>query len=865
MNQFHIGVVENRDDPLKLGRCQVRIIGLHTHDKGVLPTSELPWAYPMQPVYSAAISGIGVSPTGIVEGASVVVIFPDAPDNQQPLIIGTLGGIPQSNNVSISGNDLDDRPLLKKVETGELQPMPAAEEDVNEVTSPAPASTTNEPPTTEIPTTPPESWNGNRARAENAIRALLAACDQQGMTTREQKCTVLAIVGGESGWIPQEEAFNYSAERLQTVFPKTFKGQPELAQQYARWKGSRKDFFNFVYAPENNGSLVGNTQPDDGGKYYGKGFIQLTGRPNYTRFAQLSGVDILNNPDLLNTDIDLSARVAVAFIKDKTKGVQPGDHPGYFYAAKKAVNKNDPIQPKLGYYEYFYGAASPTDVSVKDAGSVPAPTEGIVSGETVVPSPQVSGTIGFKDPNGKYPLKDYLHEPDTNRLARGVTTGTIVPLKDANRAVAIPKANDQGTFDEPKSPFGARYPFNHVFETESGHVQEFDDTPGKERIHWYHRKGTFTEVDENGTQVHHIVGDSYTIIDRNGCIYITGEGNITVDGNINIFCQSDANIEVAGNTEMKFGGNLNMGVAGNMGIAVGGNFTLWSQGRSSIQTADDLIMRAGDKFGVDATRVDMNSGTTSPITLTPPPSGAPIRKTYEYLTTIASSQTREVFDFETEEEWATPEGQAAKRILENEYPATDVTTQDEARPAGGADAIVPPSCEIIQATQEFTADFRLSENFTLGMMFDKGFNKKHKLVAQNDLSVQDIVCNLSQVCQNILEPALEFLPNGIAGYGTLWNITSGYRQGTSKSQHNKGQAVDIALSHSTPNRKQATFDTITTIEKKLPYDQIILEYRGANENWIHISYNGTGRRKQAFTMLNDTTYPQRGATGFYLL
>ena len=64
---FYYGVVEDRvSDPLKLGRCKVRVVGLHTEDKTQLPTAELPWATILQPVYSAAVSGIGYSPLGPV-------------------------------------------------------------------------------------------------------------------------------------------------------------------------------------------------------------------------------------------------------------------------------------------------------------------------------------------------------------------------------------------------------------------------------------------------------------------------------------------------------------------------------------------------------------------------------------------------------------------------------------------------------------------------------------------------------------------------------------------------------------------------------------------------------------------------------
>ena len=60
------GVVEDRYDPLYLGRCRIRILGWHTEDKTDMPTESLPWAYPIQPITSAAQTGVGISPTGPV-------------------------------------------------------------------------------------------------------------------------------------------------------------------------------------------------------------------------------------------------------------------------------------------------------------------------------------------------------------------------------------------------------------------------------------------------------------------------------------------------------------------------------------------------------------------------------------------------------------------------------------------------------------------------------------------------------------------------------------------------------------------------------------------------------------------------------
>ena len=100
MNQvFYTGVVENRLDPLKLGRCQVRVVGLHTENKIELPTIDLPWAHPMMPINSASMNGLGWSPTGVVQGSWVIVIFMDE-FQQQPVMLGTIGGIPQTRSAA---------------------------------------------------------------------------------------------------------------------------------------------------------------------------------------------------------------------------------------------------------------------------------------------------------------------------------------------------------------------------------------------------------------------------------------------------------------------------------------------------------------------------------------------------------------------------------------------------------------------------------------------------------------------------------------------------------------------------------------------------------------------------------------------
>ena len=90
------GVVEDRQDPLYLGRCRVRILGWHTEDKAELPTASLPWAQVIMPVTSASQTGVGHAPVGPVEGTWVMGFYRDGELAQEPVIMGTVPGIPEN-------------------------------------------------------------------------------------------------------------------------------------------------------------------------------------------------------------------------------------------------------------------------------------------------------------------------------------------------------------------------------------------------------------------------------------------------------------------------------------------------------------------------------------------------------------------------------------------------------------------------------------------------------------------------------------------------------------------------------------------------------------------------------------------------
>ena len=99
-----VGVVEDRFDPQKLGRLRVRCLGIHSADKNKIASSDLPWASVLLPTTSAGISGLGQSPSFIVEGAWVWGYFRDGSGlMQEMVIVGTLPGKPAELGNTESG------------------------------------------------------------------------------------------------------------------------------------------------------------------------------------------------------------------------------------------------------------------------------------------------------------------------------------------------------------------------------------------------------------------------------------------------------------------------------------------------------------------------------------------------------------------------------------------------------------------------------------------------------------------------------------------------------------------------------------------------------------------------------------------
>lgn len=199
----------------------------------------------------------------------------------------------------------------------------------------------------------PGTKSGNMKLIANAAKSI-------GITSKYAIAAMIAISAGESGLKPQEEGHVYGYSNLSRVFRGLTGGQKERAST----KGiSKREFFNIVYGEYNPGR-VGNRNVSDGGLYYGRGFIQLTGYQNYVRYNNLlkkffpsDKADIIKNPNLVN-DATVCSKLVALYFYDRVKTSQHST--SYLESALRAVGNdaNGGYDKKRKFYNKIIGDKS---------------------------------------------------------------------------------------------------------------------------------------------------------------------------------------------------------------------------------------------------------------------------------------------------------------------------------------------------------------------------------------------------------------------------------------------------------------------------------------------------------------------------
>jgi hypothetical protein len=215
-------------------------------------------------------------------------------------------------------------------------------------------------------------------------------------------------------------------------------------------------------------------------------------------------------------------------------------------------------------------------------------------------------SVGFNDPTGQYPKETHVGESDVNRLARNELKETdIVKVKTDSVTEEVEDAKG-ATWNEPVTPYAAEYPFNKVYESESGHINEIDDTEGAERLHEYHKSGTFKEIHPDGSVVTRVVMDNYEIIYGDNFCNVKGSVHLTIDQDCTTHIKGNWDVKVAKNMNIEVGGDLTEKIKGNVTedygkaqkVTVGGDMTEAITGK---QTTD-----ASGNITISAPRVDIN-------------------------------------------------------------------------------------------------------------------------------------------------------------------------------------------------------------------------------------------------------------------
>lgn len=242
-----------------------------------------------------------------------------------------------------------------------------------------------------------------KVASEQGKNAMLKAMDGAKITDPTQRAAIMAQVGHESGgFAVLSENLNYKAPTLMKLFPKKFSG-PDDAQKVAA--GGPESVAERIY-----GGRMGNA-PEGGGdgfKYRGRGFIQLTGKQNYTRFGVASNPDSVSS---LKEAADTAIKYMAGYKGDwsNVKAVTKFVNGGYIGLDDRVKHfqqyLNDPTITKVG--------AAPTAPS---GGEVSSASTTVASDQRQQQKPQTPNVINSATVNNNTTVKKQLatEKPDRN-------------------------------------------------------------------------------------------------------------------------------------------------------------------------------------------------------------------------------------------------------------------------------------------------------------------------------------------------------------------------------------------------------------------------------------------------------------------
>jgi hypothetical protein len=184
-------------------------------------------------------------------------------------------------------------------------------------------------------------------------------------------------------------------------------------------------------------------------------------------------------------------------------------------------------------------------------------------------------TTGFNDPYGVFPREAGT---DAGNRALGLDSERVRPVG----------------VGEPEDAYAPQYPYNKVRLTESGHIIEFDDTPGAERINIQHRTGAFIELRPD-TSMRTRSKERFDAMTQ-WIVTVSGDATVNVGGNMSTTVQGNMTSSVGGNSYVDTKGNLTSRVSGSHYGYVTGSTILQTTGNINVKTTGSLTVDSAGKI-----------------------------------------------------------------------------------------------------------------------------------------------------------------------------------------------------------------------------------------------------------------------------
>lgn len=555
-----LGIVENRKDPINLGRCQIRIFGWHSEDKKEIPTSALPWAQPLLPTNgSRAFS----TPK---EGDQVMGFFLDGESGQFPIMMGVLPGIPETKPNYQKGFS-DPRT------SSELKSAPSTPERVTYKTDGSGVDVKNKSAET----------YPNKDKLNEPVVTRMG---------RNEKIEETPLNDSKENNVKRVPVSQYNNIN------------PNLS--------SLKNISTGFNALSGLGGIFGNLTS-----------LIPSSLTNIMSMIQPSALNSLNIPSIVSSNLSKVVPSSVSSIITNSASNVGVLSSMMTDLGVSSFNSNNPLHIEslaklsgistinLTNIVKVYDSTSNTNLDFNNLKEQLLTESNIdlsnFSDAKIISSIKNSGvdvnaiesTFSLNNIDSTSFLKLDSFTSELNKLGISVLSGS--------------KQSSDTQWTEPKTKYNTKYPYNTVLvDSESGHTIYVDDTVDHETINIRHRTGTFVEMHPDGSKVDKVVKDRYSIvmsddhvdimgnckitINGNAKLYVVKDCTMTVDGNLNTTIKKDWNLNIDGNVNWNVGKSVNNVIKGDCLTAIQKDWAHTVNGKSILTSKGDLTESTSGKL-----------------------------------------------------------------------------------------------------------------------------------------------------------------------------------------------------------------------------------------------------------------------------